>query len=118
MKNKKLRNLIIAGAAIASPIVINKSVFLIASKKYPMLDAIHTYDWRLGKIGYSVKGNGKPVVLIHGAKPGEAQQDLEGIATVRNLAKNMAFLMKSIALGKETYGLPEYDQRQATNFIR
>ena len=38
--------------------------------------------------------------------------------TMRNLAKNMAFLMKSIALGKETYGLPEYDRRVATNFIR
>ena len=56
--------------------------------------------------------------MIHGAKPGEAAQDPEGIATVRNLAKNMAFLMKSIALGKETYGLPEYDKRQMTNFIR
>ena len=55
---------------------------------------------------------------IHGAKPGEASQDLEGIATVRNLAKNMAFLIKSIALGKEAYGLPEYDKRQMTNFIR
>jgi len=56
--------------------------------------------------------------MIHGAKPGEAAQDPEGIATVRNLAKNMAFLIKSIALGKETYGLPEYDKRQMTNFIR
>ena len=56
--------------------------------------------------------------MIHGAAPGEAAQDAEGIATVRNLAKNMAFLMKSIALGKETYGLPEYDKRQMTNFIR
>ena len=55
---------------------------------------------------------------IHGAAPGEAEQDLEGIATVRNLAKNMAFLMKSIALGKEAYGMPEYDKRTATNFIR
>ena len=55
---------------------------------------------------------------IHGGKPGEAQQDLEGIATVRNLAKNMVFLMKSIALGKDAYGLPEYDPRVATNFIR
>ena len=55
---------------------------------------------------------------IHGAKPGEAEQDAEGIATMRNLAKNMAFLMKSIALGKEAYGLPEYDPRVATNFIR
>ena len=45
-------------------------------------------------------------------------QDPEGIATVRNLAKNMAFLMKSIELGKETFGLPEYDKRQMTNFIR
>ena len=56
--------------------------------------------------------------MIHGAAPGEAAQDAEGIATVRNLAKNMAFLMKSIALGKEAYGLPEYDKRQMTNFIR
>ena len=56
--------------------------------------------------------------MIHGAKPGEAAQDAEGIATVRNLAKNAAFLMKSIALGKEAYGVPEYDPRQATNFIR
>ena len=55
---------------------------------------------------------------IHGGKPGEAAQDAEGIATVRNLAKNMAFLIKSIALGKETYGIPEYDKREMTNFIR
>ena len=55
---------------------------------------------------------------VHGRIPGEAEQDAEGIATVRNLAKNMAFLIKSIALGKETYGLPEYDKRQMTNFIR
>ena len=56
--------------------------------------------------------------MIHGAKPGEAEQDAEGIATVRNLAKNMSFLMKSIALGKEAFGLPEYDKKAFTNFIR
>ena len=55
---------------------------------------------------------------IHGAAPGEARQDLEGIATVRNLAKNMSFLMKSITLGKDAYGLPEYDPRARTSFIR
>ena len=55
---------------------------------------------------------------IHGAAPGQAEQDAEGIVTMRNLAKNMAFLMKSIALGKETFGLPEYDKREFTNFIR
>ena len=56
--------------------------------------------------------------MIHGARPGEAEQDAEGIITMRNLAKNMSFLIKSIALGKETFGLPQYDPRQATNFIR
>ena len=55
---------------------------------------------------------------IHGGAPGEAAQDAEGIATIRNLAKNMSFLIKSIALGKETFGLPEYDKRAVTNFIR
>lgn len=56
--------------------------------------------------------------MIHGAKPAEAAQDAEGVATIRNLAKNMAFLIKSISLGKETFGLPEYDKRAFTNFIR
>ena len=55
---------------------------------------------------------------VHGGAPGEAAEDAEGIATVRNLAKNTAFLMKSIALGKETFGLPEYDKRAFTSFIR
>ncbi len=55
---------------------------------------------------------------VHGWVPGEAAQDEEGIATVRNLAKNMTFLMKSIALGKEAYGLPEYDPIPRTSFIR
>ncbi len=55
---------------------------------------------------------------VHGGAIGEAAQDEEGIVTVRNLAKNMAFLMKSIALGKEQLGLPEYDPRVTTNYIR
>ena len=54
----------------------------------------------------------------HGTLPGEAAQDAEGLQTMRTLARNMAFLMKSIALGKEKYGLPEKEPRQATNFIR
>lgn len=55
---------------------------------------------------------------IHGAAKGEAELDEEGKQTMRTLAANMAFLMKSIALGKEKYGLPEREPRVATNFIR
>ncbi len=55
---------------------------------------------------------------VHGRLPGEAAQDAEGLRTMRVLARNMTFLMKSIALGKETYGLPEVEPRQVTNFIR
>ena len=55
---------------------------------------------------------------VHGRAPGEAAQDLEGIATVRNLAKNMTFLMKSITLGKAQFGLPELDPVTPTHFIR
>ena len=54
---------------------------------------------------------------VHGAAPGEAAEDKEGLQTVRALARNMAFLMKSIALGKEKYGLPEKEERVWTNFI-
>ena len=55
---------------------------------------------------------------IHGRLPGEAEQDEEGKQTMRALARNRAFLMKSIALGKEAYGLPEKEPRVATHFIR
>lgn len=55
---------------------------------------------------------------VHGRLSGEAAQDAEGLQTMRTLARNMTFLMKSIALGKEKYGLPEKEPRQATNFIR
>ena len=55
---------------------------------------------------------------IHGRAPGEAAQDAEGLQTMRTLARNMSFLVKSIALGKEKFGLPEQEPRQATNFIR
>ena len=55
---------------------------------------------------------------VHGRTPGEAKEDLEGLQTMRTLARNMTFLMKSIALGKEKFGLPEKEPRVATNFIR
>lgn len=55
---------------------------------------------------------------IHGMELGEAEQDDEGKQIMRTLARNMSFLMKSIALGKEKYGLPEREKGVATNFIR
>lgn len=55
---------------------------------------------------------------VHGRFPGEAAQDEEGLQTMRTLARNMTFLMKSIALGKEQYGLPEKEKQTMTCFIR
>ena len=55
---------------------------------------------------------------IHGREPGEAEQDTEGLQGMRTLARNMTFLMKSIALGKEAYGLPEKEALRPMNFIR
>lgn len=67
--------------------------------------------------------NNMPVVSsqywnnVHGRVPGEAQQDAEGLQTMRQLARNMSFLVKSIHLGKEKFGLPKHEERIATNFI-
>lgn len=55
---------------------------------------------------------------VHGSEKGEASEDAEGLQTMRTLARNMSFLIKSIALGKERYGLPEKEEQQRTNFIR
>ncbi len=68
--------------------------------------------------------SGMPVVssqywnIVHGRDKGEAEQDGEGLQCMRTLAKNAAFLIKSIALGKAKMGLPEKEPRISTNFIR
>lgn len=56
--------------------------------------------------------------MAYGRKEGEVLQDAEGMQTMRTLARNMTFLMKSIALGKEKFGLPESEQWTPTHFIR
>lgn len=55
---------------------------------------------------------------IHGRAIGEAKEDAEGLQGMRTLARNMSFLIKSIALGKEKFGIPEKEAMQHTNFIR
>lgn len=55
---------------------------------------------------------------VHGYTPDDVRKDEEGLQTMRTLGKNMAFLIKSISLGKEKFGLPEKETWIATNFIR
>lgn len=55
---------------------------------------------------------------LHGREKGEAEKDLEGMQTIRTLARNMSFLMKSIELGREKFGLPEKEERVWTHFVR
>ena len=55
---------------------------------------------------------------IYGWEPGEGSVDAEGRQVMRVLARNMVFLMKSIALGREEIGLPEEEERVWTNFTR
>lgn len=68
--------------------------------------------------------SGMPVVSsqywnsVHGNTPEEVRQDLEGLQVMRTLGRNMAFLVKSIALGRKELGLPEKEPRFSTNFIR
>lgn len=67
---------------------------------------------------------GMPVVssqywnMVYGGSPEEVLQDEEGLQTMRTLGRNMAFLMKSIQLGKQQMGLPEKEQQVFTNFHR
>ena len=55
---------------------------------------------------------------VHGYTPEQVHQDQEGMQVMRTLGNNMAFLIKSIALGKEKFGLPQKEEHIFTNFIR
>ena len=56
---------------------------------------------------------------VHGNTPEEVRQDAEGLQTMRSLAQNMVWLLKSIEAGRKAgIALPEYEPRTGTNFIR
>ena len=66
--------------------------------------------------------SGMPIVSstywneVHGFTASDVEKDLEGLQTLRNLGRNMAFLIKSIRLGREQYGLPEREKSFFTSF--
>ena len=53
---------------------------------------------------------------VHGFKAEDVEKDLEGLQTMRNLGRNMAFMIKSINAGKEKYGLPQNEKGVFTSF--
>lgn len=53
---------------------------------------------------------------VHGFSAEDVEKDLEGLQIMRNLGRNMAFMIKSINLGKEKFGLPESERGAFTSF--
>lgn len=53
---------------------------------------------------------------VHGFSAEDVEKDLEGLQTMRNLGRNMAFMIKSIKLGKEKFGLPQNERDSFTSF--
>ena len=66
--------------------------------------------------------SGMPIVpstywnMVHGFTPEHVEKDLEGLQTMRNLGRNMAFLIKAIAAEKERSGLPAVETEAFTCF--
>ena len=54
---------------------------------------------------------------VHGFTPDDVRKDAEGLQVMRALGRNMAFLIKSIALGREQFGIPQKEPRLWTHFI-
>ena len=53
---------------------------------------------------------------VHGFRASDVEKDKEGLQTMRNLGRNMAFMIKAIKLGKEKYGLPKIERDEFTSF--
>ena len=53
---------------------------------------------------------------VHGFSAEDVKKDLEGLQTMRNLARNMAFLIRAVGEARERYGLPEVERGAFTSF--
>lgn len=57
--------------------------------------------------------------MAYGRRPGDVEQDAEGLQTMRNLARHMAWMLKCFELGRrEGVALPDTERGAVTNFIR
>lgn len=54
--------------------------------------------------------------MVHGFSAEDVKKDLEGLQTVRNLARNMAFMMRAFSEAREKYGLPQLERGSFTSF--
>lgn len=54
---------------------------------------------------------------VHGYTPADVERDKEGLQTMRNLGRNMVFLIKAIAAAKDKEGIPEQERKVFTNFL-
>ena len=54
--------------------------------------------------------------MTHGFTPDDVKKDLEGLQTMRNLARNMSFMIKAFKDAKEKYGLPVIENSSVTSF--
>ena len=56
--------------------------------------------------------------MVHGAKPEDVLQDAEGLFTMRELGKNMAYLLRCQEAGRNAgVEIPEQEMKPFTNFI-
>ena len=53
---------------------------------------------------------------VHGFTAEDVKKDLEGLQTMRNLARSMSFMIKAFADAKEKYGYPEFERDSFTSF--
>ena len=53
---------------------------------------------------------------VHGYTQEDVEADLEGLQTMRNLGRNMVFMLKAFALAKKEYGIPQQERGVFTNF--
>ena len=54
--------------------------------------------------------------IVYGFTAEDVEKDLEGLQTVRNLARNMSFMIRAFEDAKEKYGLPEEELEYFTSF--
>ena len=55
---------------------------------------------------------------VHGYTAEDVMKDTEGVETIRNMAANMAFMIKSIKAGQDRFGKPDIRHQQFLNYIR
>lgn len=112
MKNKSLKTILALGTIVTASIhILNRIQYSRCQKNNFKKSNVFNYEWRFGKISYTKKGNGSPVVVIHDLTAGSSSYEYHSVI------EELSHTNEVYSIDLLGYGLSDKPDMTYTNYL-